>query len=300
MLTGSIEDSGIFALPNLDNLDLSSNLFSGSIPTIPADGYAFNNATNSTSRLLRGVYMNDNLLSGSIPENIGSLSPGSLIVLAMNQNDLTGTIPSSIGNFSELQILSFANNTLTGPLPESISNLTNLTTIELFSNQLTGSPLEDHLFDTLNSMWTLNIDENYFDGKLELPALLQPESYINIQFGRNNFVGTLPTEIGLFTNLFVFSIGFNMGITGTVPTEISLLSNLEGMWIQGTSLVGSVNELCSNLLQPSWGFYADCIEEDDGQGVECSCCLQCCNKALLDPDTFDSHNTLRDEFCVEM
>ena len=42
-------------------------------------------------------------------------------------NLLTGTIPSTLGSLSRLMTMQFYNNSLTGTVPSTLSRLTNLT-----------------------------------------------------------------------------------------------------------------------------------------------------------------------------
>ena len=64
--------------------------------------------------------------------------------------------------------------------------------------------------------------------------------------------GTIPTEYGALLDARVLDLRDNLGITGTIPSELGKLDSLENLFLQGTSLTGSVPmELCD--LQAATG-----------------------------------------------
>nr|QBB21101.1 brassinosteroid insensitive 1 BRI1-1 [Dimocarpus longan] len=77
-----------------------------------------------------------NLLSGSIPKEIGSMSY--LYVLNLGHNNLSGAIPTEVGDLRGLNILDLSNNRLQGPIPGSMSALSLLSEVDLSSNYLSG------------------------------------------------------------------------------------------------------------------------------------------------------------------
>ena len=111
---------------SLTFLSLDNNQLTGSIP-------------ESLGQLtsLQRLYLYRNQLSGSIPESLGQLT--SLTELGLSTNQLTGSIPESLGQLTSLTFLSLDNNQLTGSIPESLGHLTSLTVLNLYTNQFTGS-----------------------------------------------------------------------------------------------------------------------------------------------------------------
>ncbi|KAG5546786.1 hypothetical protein RHGRI_018831 [Rhododendron griersonianum] len=78
-----------------------------------------------------------NSLSGTIPENLGSLT--FLQVLNLGHNKLTGTIPSSLGNLKAVGVLDLSHNHLEGFIPGSLGGLSFVTDLDVSNNNLTGS-----------------------------------------------------------------------------------------------------------------------------------------------------------------
>ncbi|KAI8013066.1 MDIS1-interacting receptor like kinase 2 [Camellia lanceoleosa] len=77
-------------------------------------------------------------LTGSVPEEIGSLSKLTWLSLSANYH-LEGLLPLTLGNLTQLVQLDISNTNISGPIPSSIGQLTNLTTLDLSLNHFNGS-----------------------------------------------------------------------------------------------------------------------------------------------------------------
>ncbi|CAB9509895.1 LRR receptor-like serine threonine-protein kinase [Seminavis robusta] len=86
---------------------------------------------------LNGVMMSQNLLTGSIPTELGRCAEGVRLDLA--QNSLTGAIPSELGLLSNLLWLFLSENQLQGQIPSELGLLSNAKYLLLHQNDLTGS-----------------------------------------------------------------------------------------------------------------------------------------------------------------
>ncbi|KAL6590785.1 hypothetical protein U3516DRAFT_770032 [Neocallimastix sp. 'constans'] len=71
--------------------------------------------TDEIGEKLKNLFLQDNNLSGSIPESIGNLTE--LKELKLHKNNITGPIPNSIGKLTILEILYLNDNNLSGELP---------------------------------------------------------------------------------------------------------------------------------------------------------------------------------------
>ncbi|KAJ8766102.1 hypothetical protein K2173_020618 [Erythroxylum novogranatense] len=177
---------------NLNIIDLSSNHFEGSLPLW---------STNATE-----VYLQNNLFSGSIPEDLGALMPR-LQKLRLSSNHLNGRIPSSWCDLKGLQILSLRSNHLSGEFPNCWYHSFMLWAIDVSANSLTGKI--PSTFGLLPSLSVLLLSNNYFSG--EIPVSLQNCSGLtSIDIEGNKFSGTLPSWIGeKFSSLFMLRVGSN-------------------------------------------------------------------------------------------
>ena len=157
-------------LPDLQFLDLADNRLSGSIPPSlanmtgmtqdhlplalnPLTGYGASGndrIVDSLPMVTKGqdrsytsgvIYMvsldlSDNVLDGSIPDELSSLT--GLVNLNLSMNRLTGTIPRKIGALQKLESLDLSINALSGEIPSSLSDLTSLSHLNLSYNNLSG------------------------------------------------------------------------------------------------------------------------------------------------------------------
>ncbi|KAG2305710.1 hypothetical protein Bca52824_025458 [Brassica carinata] len=126
---------------SLKTIDLSFNALAGPIPkevwTMPK---------------LSDLVMWANNLTGEIPDDI-CVDGGNLETLILNNNLLSGSIPESIskctnmiwislsgiGKLEKLAILQLGNNSLTGNVPSELGNCKSLIWLDLNSNSLTGN-----------------------------------------------------------------------------------------------------------------------------------------------------------------
>ncbi|KAI3768663.1 hypothetical protein L2E82_19493 [Cichorium intybus] len=100
--------SGFKSCPSLQNLILSGNSFTGSIPAELCTWMPY----------LVNIDLSDNQLSGELPEFHNCSFLNSLI---LSGNQFTGNIPSQFSNFIRLSKFSVANNALSGPIPSALS-----------------------------------------------------------------------------------------------------------------------------------------------------------------------------------
>jgi Leucine-rich repeat (LRR) protein len=85
---------------------------------------------------LEGLMLDQNMLSGSIPLELGNLSR--LRMLSLGSNNLSGEIPPELGNCSSLTYLVLTMNSLSGQIPEVIYKNLSLTQIDISVNNLSG------------------------------------------------------------------------------------------------------------------------------------------------------------------
>ena len=111
---------------SLSYLSLSQNQIQGQVPYYQSYSITyyldlrFNNFVGQVplfhSKFMKVLYLEENMFSGVVPENIGELLPN-LLHLVLSSNFITGRIPPSIGILKSLEILALRNNSLSGELP---------------------------------------------------------------------------------------------------------------------------------------------------------------------------------------
>ena len=231
--------------PRLQSLDISNNMFSGTIPT--------SNLFNSIH--LEVLYLNSNQFTGTIPDSLFSSAVLEFLVLSLNcfsgtlpngicnlhgieqifmdglhsasscvtkfipfiessgfivKENVQGTIPSCIFAFPELMILHLGGNSLTGPLPE----------------------LKNH------RMQELVVSHNLLTGSI--PQSVWNSSLTSIDLSFNRLQGTIPTHIFPTIAAATSVEGYNMNgsvnlqvneLSGTVPSvlwDLNSVNVLEG------------------------------------------------------------------------
>lgn len=187
--------------PLLQVLKLSSNQFSGSIPS---DIFRYiqalavfqveNNFLNGTfpetfgtQRNLIDFRISWNEIEGNLPQNLGSQLyleifmaghnkisgdfPNSFLqlsktlkVLVLSYNLLSYQIPSAISNFKHLQILALDNNDLYGTIPD-MSGLKSLQVLWLQNNRLWGS-IQSGMKIISKELQDIRLRGNYLDCEL--------------------------------------------------------------------------------------------------------------------------------------
>mmetsp|Transcript_16618 Transcript_16618/g.23101 ORF Transcript_16618/g.23101 Transcript_16618/m.23101 type:complete len:700 (-) Transcript_16618:251-2350(-) len=77
---------------------------------------------------------------------------------------------------------------------------------------------------------------------------------VQIDLGASNFLGTIPTEIGLLSSLTSLNVRKNI-VWGQLPTEVTALPRLSVLLLDGNKLTGSVPHLRSpSIVQLDLGF----------------------------------------------
>ncbi|CAL8997332.1 unnamed protein product [Prunus brigantina] len=122
----------VYRRNDLEYLDLSTNKFNESIPSILGDLFKLHYLNLSNNKLAQAIpfklgklvqlnYMDlsHNSLEGKIPSEMGSMQ--SLVTLDLSHNNLSGSIPSSFEEMHGLSYVDISYNHLEGPLPNIIA-----------------------------------------------------------------------------------------------------------------------------------------------------------------------------------
>ncbi|XP_030544490.2 receptor-like protein 15 [Rhodamnia argentea] len=82
----------------------------------------------------------------------------------LSQNNLTGFIPPELGHLSELRALNLSHNHLTGPIPEMFSHLKNVESLDMSYNSLIG-PIPPQLME-LYALSDFSVAHNNLSGRI--------------------------------------------------------------------------------------------------------------------------------------
>jgi len=216
-------------------LYLNDNLLSGTLP-----------AALASLPELREINMADNSLTGAIPAALGGLSK--LQLLNLSGNRLTGSIPPELGNLSQLAVLMLGYNRLTGSIPSTLGNLDQLVSLGLTHNFLSG-PIPANI-GNWSQLEILYLDDNQLSGSVpaelgDLAALLE------LSLRGNALSGGIPAELGGLSQLVQFDLGDN-DLTGPIPRELGNLKALQSLDVSLNRLTGNIPVELGGLTQLRW------------------------------------------------
>lgn len=248
---------------SLQTLNLSSNQFSGKIPSylgsLPS---------------IQTIDLSHNYLAGPIPAEVWQ-SCGSLTELHLAYNNLTDVIPAeSLSSCKWLQILDLSNNNLSGPFPGqalqglqslemlvlsnnaimgsfpgTISLCAKLRVVDFSSNRLSGSIPSDLCLEG-SSLEELRVPDNLLAGRIP-PELSKCSSLRTVDFSLNYLNGSIPGEISKLGNLEQFFVWYN-GLEGEIPPEIGQCSKLKDLILNNNRLSGEIPKELFNISNLEW------------------------------------------------
>ncbi|KAJ1276029.1 hypothetical protein BS78_05G182700 [Paspalum vaginatum] len=241
---------------NLEVLDMSNNLFTGTLSPDPVGNlstklYRFaarynkligrlpQTLSNLTS--LETILLSNNLLRGPIPGSITLMQ--NLAFFDVSSNDLSGPIPAQIGTLKSLQQLVLYGNKLLGSLPASIGNLSLLEQIIMSQNQL-SSTIPASLF-SLNKLIELDLSHNFFTGALsgDIGGLKQ---VYTIDLSSNFLYGGIPESIGQLRMLTNLNLSHN-SIENSIPDSFQELTSLEALDLSSNNLSSTIPMFFANF-----------------------------------------------------
>ncbi|KAK8550169.1 hypothetical protein V6N12_038896 [Hibiscus sabdariffa] len=193
--------------------------------------------------VLSDLDISNNLFTGSIPTQIGDYLP-SLMTLNMSKNYFNGSIPFSFGDMSSLQSLDLSNNQLSGGVPEHLTmGCSSLGFLALSNNTLQG-PIFSGNF-SLTWLSVLKLDGNHFSGMV--PSVLSNCSYLyKLDLSNNYLFGEIPSWILSMSSLSELDLSRNQ-LFGRIPQWMGNTSSLEQIAMADNRLEGSIPRAFCNL-----------------------------------------------------
>ncbi|XP_030970923.1 receptor-like protein 14 [Quercus lobata] len=248
-LNGKLQRNIGEILPNIRNLLLSNNSFTGSLPS------SFGNMS-----LLGTLDVSLNNFSGEVPKDLfvgcsrlwtlvlsnnyfdGHLdwvhlfNLSELHILNINHNQFSGAMPNELPNSVAISILDVSNNKMSGRIPTWICNLTDVDGILMQNNNFEGQiPCE-----TITSEF-LDLSHNLLDGSLPLWSSTRLK---HLHLEENNFSGSIPEPFLNMSELWTLDLSDNK-LSGSIPSAISKTSNLKILLLGGNHLSGNIStQLC--------------------------------------------------------
>lgn len=182
-----------------------------------------------------GIELNNNRLTGTLPESICDL--GGLQILTLSNNKLTGNLPQFLDRLKSLEVLVLVGNHLNGYIPPTIGLLPSLVTLDLSKNDFEGElPLELGYLPMLTS---LKISECiYLWGGL--PEEIGNLKYLEVlMITKNNITGIIPENFKKLESLKRLDLSDNH-LSDTLSAEFGKLNKLEYLYLDFNQLTGSI------------------------------------------------------------
>ncbi|WJZ98763.1 hypothetical protein VitviT2T_017271 [Vitis vinifera] len=229
----------IFNISSLQILSLSQNHLSGTLPS--SFGLWLPN--------LEQLYLGINYFSGNIPLYISNCSQLKYIQLPLNQ--FSGPVPTSLGQLEHLQELDLEINQLTSQSDSlELSFLTSLTRCRSLEKlYISGNPLNGLLPVSIGNLSSSLQDFVAYSCQIKGPIPKEIGSLRNLNqldLSENNMTGSIPSTIKGMKSLQRLYLHGNQ-LEQSIPREICVLSNLGEMELQSNRLSGSIPSCIGNL-----------------------------------------------------
>jgi len=167
-------------------------------------------------------------------------------VMWLSRNNMTGSLPPEFYWLTSLQAVDWMNNEISGTFDANIGTFTHLYQLQFPSNQFEGEfPTEIGLLS--NTLTILHASMNRFRGAVPTEiGLLQNLQQLALHLNSFDPSQTIPSEVGLCTNLFVLSLP---NVTGTVPPSFANLVDMRYIYLNDNWLTGSIPTFFDHNIQ---------------------------------------------------
>lgn len=254
---GSIPDF-FDSFPNLQNLKLSYNNFTGFLPGSLANSEIQNLWLNNQKQGLTGtidvlssmtqlsqVWLHANAFSGPIPDLSKCTN---LFDLQLRDNQFTGIVPSSLMTLPNLKNITLQNNKLQGPKPQFGDGVQAiLGPINSFCKDTPG-PCDPQVTALLAVAGGLGYPISLADSWEGNDACKQwtfvncdpqQKNVITVNLGRQHFSGTISPAFANLTSLRNLYLNEN-NLTGSIPESLTTLPQLQVLDVTNNNLSGRI------------------------------------------------------------
>nr|DAD32254.1 TPA_asm: hypothetical protein HUJ06_011105 [Nelumbo nucifera] len=241
-LIGTLYQFNFSSFPKLTSLNLNLNTFFGAVPTQIGllSKLAFLDLRQVSHLHLGGNYLDS-------PDPIRFKSMASLTDLNLHYNLLTLEVPPFIFQCSKLIFLDLSYNNFTSMIPvQLVTSLKDLKFLNLTQNQFEGPiPME---IKNLAELQELKQGENRLNGTIPSEIGLQSNLRI-LELHENPFHGPIPSSIGSLRMLERLNL-LKEGLDSSIPYELGFCTNLSFLELSQNNLLGLSSNQISGEIHP--------------------------------------------------
>ena len=186
------------------------------------------------------LWLDDNNLSGQIPDTLGNLRY--LRSIDLSSNALSGGLPPTLTKLVDLSRLFASEAGLSGALESSFGDMEQLTYLDLRGNQLSADMAT---FAGLGNLTYLDLSGNTFSGNFPDNGPWPLAELVNLS--SNALSGTLPSNINALGKLRDLDLG-NNAFSGRLPASVGNLMALEKIDLSENTFTGPIGESLGTFL----------------------------------------------------
>jgi hypothetical protein len=190
------------------------------------------------------VGLDNNALTGSLPEAMGSLT--SLKALYLQNPGLSGPLPASIANLVSLRRFFLSGNTIRGRIPTQFGALTNLESLSISGTKLSGT-IPNELGNLHKLEFLLLVLNDSLEGPLPESILNLPRLRLLVLLNTKLTGSIIPSTIRNAAALEQI-IAASSGFEGEIPVALTQLTKFERLIVDDNNFDQLPNLTTMNRL----------------------------------------------------
>ncbi|KAL6888500.1 hypothetical protein ACP4OV_009526 [Aristida adscensionis] len=197
--------------------------------------------TCSPEKEVTHVFLASKSLQGVISPFLGNLT--GLLHLNLSNNLLSGSLPQELVSSSSIIVLDISFNQLQGNLQElpSSTPVRPLQVLNISSNLFTGE-FPSTTWQVMRNLVALNASNNSFTGQIPTSFCVSAASLHVLELSYNKFSGSVPPGLGNCSKMTYLSVGNNK-LSGTLPDDLVNITLLEHISFPNNQLEGSISSI---------------------------------------------------------